>query len=118
MVKSLENKIYMILNVVQLGMDKYRAYLLFELTNREIAYLDKNKKFQAQIVATEVNFEQNLLDKYAEIIEQSVVKGNPSAIQWMLSKINPARWGVKADFSDKFLEEKVRIYLPDNGRAS
>lgn len=113
--EKLKNKCFMILTYIKLGMTKYRAYLLAELDDEEIKLLDNDDEFQKDITITEALLEKNLLEKYEDIMEKSSNKGNPNAVQWMLSKINPDRWGNKVSINDNN-KEKVRIYLPDNGR--
>lgn len=113
---KLEDKKYMILNMIRLGLEKYKAYIYMELTDDQIQTLDKDDKFQYQIKATEVELEQNLLEKYEQIIEKSTARGNPNAIQWMLSKINPKRWGNQISVGDEANKGSVTIILPSNGR--
>jgi hypothetical protein len=84
-----------IINAIQLGMSLYKAAVIAELNSDEIAALEGDETFQAEIEAHQAIQEKQLLERFNTAMEIAAEKGNTSPIQWMLSKINPEKWGEK-----------------------
>lgn len=104
-----------IINCIQLGMEKYKAYLLAELTEEEIEKIDEDKDFQNELEIISIIKEKHLLEKYEEIIDISVSRGNANPIQWLLGKLNK-RWSSNDSNLDNNKLNKTIVYLPENGR--
>ena len=85
----------MVINCLQLGMDIDKAYVLAEATDKEIGYLEANKKFNILVQVTETRLIQELLESHKKALTIAVKKGNTKPVEWMLSKLNPDKWDNK-----------------------
>lgn len=95
--KAFEMQKAMILNCIQLGMDRHRAFLLSELSPEETNELNKDKEFEHLIDITLILKEKELLERHREALEISAERGNSKPIEWMLGKLNPDRWAEKKE---------------------
>ena len=115
------NKKEHILRCIKLGLDLYQAEILSECTVEEIETLDKDKHFQLLVRQEAILEEYELLEKHKRVIDDAVLRGNASALQWKLEKINPKRWGKeKESEEDKspFSDEKLEINLVGKANGS
>lgn len=92
----------MVLNYIELGMEKDRAYILVRLTAQEMEELDNQLDFQQEIELVEIRKEQELLEKLKAAQEAAASKGNTKPIEWMLERLNPDRWGLKKEAPIQF----------------
>lgn len=90
---ELSDKQYLIEQSIELGMSKYDSYLLAGVTEREREIIEKDTDFQSYIDILVKRKEQKLLQMYYDNLDLSVSKGNLTSIQWMLSRLNPEKWG-------------------------
>lgn len=90
---ELSDKTYLIEQSIELGMSKYDSYLLAGVTEKERELIEKDTEYQSYLDTIVKEKEQKLLQMYYANLNISVSKGNLSSIQWMLSKLNPDKWG-------------------------
>ena len=86
-----------ILNALQTGFSREDAMLLTGITTAELAEIDEDIFFIAQMKQAEKMLEQELLTKLDRVIDAQVDLGKESAITWMLERINPSRWNKARD---------------------
>ena len=92
---DLENRKALIINALQLGMDFEKVVVLVELSQLEVDLLRKDKNFQAEVRVAEVQLEADLLERFKKAMVIAANKGNTKSLEFMLSRINPDRWGPK-----------------------
>jgi len=107
---NLKEKKEHILRCVRLGMDFFSSALIAECTDEELEKLEEDTDFQKRIKIENAIEEERLLIKHNTAIEEAVIKGNASAVQWKLEKINSNRWGNKEN-NKTLLEGKVTVNL-------
>lgn len=90
-------KIDSIENALIVGMSLDDAYLFAGLTSSERSILDADDELQTRFARTIKQYEFSLLGSLNQIIEKQVHTGREGAVTWMLSKVNPARYGTKAE---------------------
>jgi len=76
---------------IRLGISPYEAMLHTDFTEDEIAKAEEDPEFQADIRFNQRMEEIELLQKLNDAMEIAASKGNASAIQWKLERIN-SRW--------------------------
>lgn len=91
---NLDDKKDGILRLIKLGMELYKAGLVVGCSEEDIEQLENDKGFKLKIEAYTAIAEKELLDKLEDAIDIAVDKGNSSAIQWKLERIN-SRWASK-----------------------
>lgn len=91
-----DEKRSLILRCVKLGMEWYRAALIAELTDEELEELENDTVFLRKVKSHEALEEMRLLEKHEDAMIEGVAKGNASAVQWKLERINPDRWSAKS----------------------
>lgn len=91
---SIDEKKEQLLSLIKLGMDIYKAELILGCTEEEIEGLEKDKEFNKRIAAYEAISEKELLDKLEDAMDIAADRGNSSAIQWKLERLNP-KWANK-----------------------
>jgi hypothetical protein len=94
----------LILRCVKLGMEWYRAALIAECTEEELEFIESDPTLLRKFKAYEAIEEMRLLEKHEIAIEEGIYKGNASAVQWKLERINPDRWSAKASASSTPVE--------------
>jgi len=95
--KELEEKKNFILNCISLGMTFNKAVIIAELHPTTIKILEEDPIFHRDVIVTEAVHEKRLLEKYKEVIDIAITKGNSKPIEWMLGNLDPDRWGGKSD---------------------
>jgi len=81
----------LILNCVALGMDLKQAYFAVELTEDEMAVLDKDEVFQRKAKAKTAILERNLLEKLDSVMDMNLQKGNSKELRYKLGAVN-SKW--------------------------
>jgi hypothetical protein len=106
----------LILEGIRLGMDFYKSCLLAECPDAMIEELEKDALFMSRIKIEEALKEKELLERHEQAMLLAALKGNTNALQWKLERLDPDRWasGRRGDDEGK---EKVKIYVPKNGRG-
>jgi hypothetical protein len=94
---NIDSKLDTVIRLVQTGMDRYRSMLLAELTDEEIALYEKDTAFATKLDFAELRMERDLLDKLDMIVDINTERGISTEVRFLLSKINPDRWGAKRD---------------------
>ena len=82
-----------ILNAMSSGMAYADALLLAGASDEQIAELDNDNLFQVQCKQTAKDLEHQLLLTLKDTIEIQASKGKDHGVTWLLSKINPSRYG-------------------------
>lgn len=80
-------------NALSSGMSYSDALLLAGASDMQIEILDKDTMFQMECSQIARHFELNLLNTLKDTIEIQASKGKDHGVTWLLSKINPSRWG-------------------------
>lgn len=91
--RTLDNIKETILNALIAGMSYADALVLSMADEQQIAELDNDILFQAQCKQTSKNLELKLLKTLDDVIDIQTGKGKDHAVTWLLSKINPSRYG-------------------------
>lgn len=81
----------LILNCVALGMDLKQAYYACELTEDEMAVLEKDEVFQRKAKAKTAILERNLLEKLDTVMDDNLRKGNSKELRYKLGAVN-SKW--------------------------
>lgn len=111
---NLEAKKDHIIRCVKLGMDLYKACIVSECTEDEISGIENDKAFEKRIEAIQARAEYELLEQHATACSEAAERGNASAIQWKLGKINP-KWENKD--RDLTLKTPSSVTVVLKGRA-
>lgn len=82
-----------ILNALIAGMSYADALILSMADEQQIEELDNDQLFQMQCKQTSKSLELKLLKTLDDIIDIQTEKGKDHAVTWLLSKINPSRYG-------------------------
>ena len=99
---SLANKMEHILRCIKLGMELFKAEMVAECTPEEMEVIEKDEDFMVLVAQQYAMEEYDLLKKHSMAMEIATTRGNASAAQWKLGKINPGRWGSRE--GNDFLE--------------
>lgn len=91
--RTLDNIKETILNALIAGMSYADALMLSTADEQQIAELDNDILFQAQCKQTSKSLELKLLKTLEDVIDIQTEKGKDHAVTWLLSKINPSRYG-------------------------
>jgi len=92
---TFQNKKEQIFRFFRLGIEIYRAEILAGCTEEEIELLDKDAHFQQRLKEYEILEEYELLEKHQDGMDIALERGNTSAAQWKLERINPNKWGLQ-----------------------
>lgn len=82
-----------ILRCVKLGMELFRAEIAAGCTERDIAIIEKDVRFNKVVEQYYALEEYNLLIKHKTAMDVAAASGRAVAIQWKLERINSDRWG-------------------------
>lgn len=82
-----------ILNALVAGMSYADALILSMADKHQTEELDNDQLFQMQCKQTSKSLELKLLKTLDDIIDIQTEKGKDHAVTWLLSKINPSRYG-------------------------
>jgi len=77
----------------RLGIEIYQAEILAGCSVEEIELLDNDEHFKLQLQEEEILEEYELLEKHQDGMNIALKRGNTSAVQWKLEKLNPNKWG-------------------------
>lgn len=101
-------------------MDLFQAEILAECTEEEMKQLEEDQEFQLHLKQEMILEEYELLEKHKDAMNTAISKGNTTAIQWKLERINPKKWARKEDPSGRspFEDEKLVINLVGRGNGS
>jgi len=99
-----------ILRLIKLGMELYKASLVAGCSEEEIEQLENDKVFKLKIEAYKAISEKELLDRLEDAMDIAVDRGNSSAIQWKLERLNPKKWGSK-EMDRDFINPNITIEL-------
>ncbi len=116
-----ENKKDHILRCIKLGLDLYQAEILSECTVEEIDKLDDDEHFQLLVQQEAILEEYELLEKHKTAMDLASSRGNTSAIQWKLEKLNPKKWGNDKEEEENkspYGDEKLEINLVGKANGS
>jgi hypothetical protein len=91
--RTLDNIKETILNALIAGMSYADALILSMADEQQIATLDNDILFQAQCKQASKTLELKLLKTLDDVIDIQTGKGKDHAVTWLLSKINPSRYG-------------------------
>ena len=91
--RTIDNIKETILNALIAGMSYTDALVLSMADEQQIEELDNDQLFQMQCKQTSKSLELRLLKTLEDIIEIQTEKGKDHAVTWLLSKINPSRYG-------------------------
>ena len=80
-------------NAMSSGMSYADAVLLSGASDQQIELLDNDEMFQRECRQTLKSFEHELLKTLKDTVEIQASKGKDHAVTWLLSKLNPPRWG-------------------------
>jgi len=114
---NFEDKKLFALQFIRLGIDPYQAMLHTDFTDEEIELASNDETFQSDIVFENRMEEIELLRKLEKAMDVAVQRGNSTAVQWKLERMNP-RWSkmLSSKMDDPLKKEDIVVYLPDNGR--
>lgn len=110
--KNIDHKKDMILNCINLGIEKERAFVLAQCSEKETEKLEKDQTFLKEIEIHEIMLEEQLLVEHEKALQFAIAKGNTRPIEWKLSKINPERWGTTKE--EKKTIESVLVLSEDD----
>lgn len=91
--RELDNIKDTILNAMAAGMAYADALLLACASDEQIEQLDNDTMFQMRCKQTGKDLELQLLHTLKDAIEIQTSKGKDHGVTWLLSKINPSRYG-------------------------
>ncbi len=80
-------------NALSSGMSYSDALLLSGASDEQIEALDKDTMFQKECSQVARQLELEMLQTLKDTIEIQASKGKDHGVTWLLSKINPSRWG-------------------------
>ena len=113
---EIEERKDLIVEGIRLGMDFYRSCLLAECPDEQIAEFENDSFFMRRLKIEEAIKEKELLERHDAAMSAAALKGNTTALQWKLERINPKRWAVGGRTEEPDEKEKIKIYVPENGR--
>lgn len=120
MTRDIENIKDTILNAMSSGMAYADSLLLACPTEEQIQLLDNDSLFQAQCKQVSKELEKSLLLTLKDTIEIQASKGKDHGVTWLLSKINPSRYGGGDDKSADNVgsivinTKGIDLYSPDS----
>ena len=104
----------LVIEAVCLGMGLDKAYVLARCSAHDIEILTADAHFQDRIAYNYANYEKRLLELHSGAMVLAARKGNTTASQWKLAKLNASRWGDKLE--DKSQTMPTIIFeADDNG---
>lgn len=80
-------------NALASGMSYSDALLLSGASDEQMAALDNDTMFQKECSQVTRQLELDMLRTLKDTIEIQASKGKDHGVTWLLSKINPSRWG-------------------------
>ena len=90
---DMETKKDIVKRCVTLGMDLYSSMIVAEMTDVEIAQLEEDEDFKRRMMVHQKIHEKDLLEHINTCISANVRYGNSTEVRWLLSKLNPKRFG-------------------------
>lgn len=101
----------LIYNALMIGLSLKDAFIYAGCTEQEIADILADDVQMAKYNQLVRQFEYKLLEKLQTVVDKQMNMGKEAALTWMLERVNPDRWGGKAQ-TDELPD--VHIHLSED----